>query len=258
MSEVHYNRAPILEAIIDIQVRFSQQIKPAQAVFEDFARTVAARFPHSRPLTQSGFRLRIGPTGSTGSTGSTIPMPPQPHGATRGMRLSTFKNDRVLVLRPRSFSFSHMPPYTEWRTFRDEAFQLWQLFISLTKPDAVTRASLRYINRFEIPHAKFELSDYFLFRPDLPNMRIPQNVSAFFTQCQIPQSDIGPDVIAIMNLASTGGGTSTSSQILLDFDVVANRQLALDSVFELLDRLRERKNELFESCITDQARELIR
>jgi uncharacterized protein (TIGR04255 family) len=247
MTEVHYSRAPLLEAIIDIQVRF--QTKPEQEAFAEFARMVAARFPQSSPLTQIGFGMRMG--------APTTPMP-APHVTTsRGMRLSTSKNDRVLVLRPRSFTFSHMPPYTEWGTFRDEAIQLWELFVSLTKPEVVTRAALRYINRFEIPRAQFELSDYFLFRPEVPGTGIPQQVSSFFTQCQMPQSDIGPDVIAIMNLGSAAG-TPTGSQILLDFDVFATRQLAPDSVFELLDRLRERKNALFEACITDRARELIR
>jgi uncharacterized protein (TIGR04255 family) len=260
MTEVHYNRAPILEAVIDIQVRFNPQSDPAAflSTAQQMAQRVAARFPQSLVLPLVNFGIGMVPP-VPGTAAAPMPqlVPRITHQG--GLRLATAQNERVLLLQQRGLSFSHMPPYTRWKNFRDEAVELWRLFVSLTKPEAVTRTALRYINRFEIPHDIFELSDYFLFRPEVPERNIPQMVSSFFMQCQMPQPDVGPDVTATINLASAGRSPG-SAQIILDFDVFAMGELSADSdaVIELLDRLRKRKNELFESCITDQARELIK
>jgi uncharacterized protein (TIGR04255 family) len=260
MAEVHYNRAPILEAVIDIQVRFNAP--PDAAAFLQTAQRVAqglsARFTQAVQLPFVGIGVGVAAT----SAGS---LPAQTAVATPrvihqgGLRLASAQNDRVLLLQPRGLTFSHMPPYSEWKTFRDEAAELWKSFVRLAKPDAVTRTALRYINRFGIPQRRFELSDYFAFRFELPG-GIPQDVSSFFVQCQMPQADIGSDVTAIVNLGSAGTDPSGSQYILLDFDVFTTRQLDArsDAVIELLDQLRVRKNELFEACITDRARELIR
>lgn len=247
MTVVHYPRAPILEAIIDIQARF--RTPPPQELFAEIASRVASRFPQSAPFTQIGIGVGFGPQVTVA----------QPSIQPMGIRMTTAKNERVLIVQSRGLTFSHMPPYSEWEPFRDEGMRLWELFVEITKPEAVTRAALRYINRFEIPRPQFELSEYFVLRPEIPESGIPQMISAFFMQCQTPQPDLGPDVTAIMNLGSAGTAPPGSQHIILDFDVFATREIPPSmEVWELLEKLRTRKNELFEACITDRARELIK
>ena len=249
MTDIHYDKAPILEAIIDVQVRY--QAEPGLAVFADLMKSLQPRFPVAAPLSTVGVQFGF-------PRALAVPM----HATNvvqSGFRLSTQKNDRVALIQPRGFTFSHLPPYSEWATFRDEAMAVWEQFRSVTKPDGITRISTRYINRIEIPLPTFELSDYFHLRPEIPSQGIPQMINAFFMQCQMAQPDFGNDVTAFMNMGSAGS-SPVSQHILLDFDLVSMRPMAAESeaVIELLDRLRMRKNELFEACITDKVRELIK
>ena len=46
---------------------------------------------------------------------------------------------------------------------------------------------------------------------------------------------------------------------ILDIDVFVQRDMLDESgAWEIIDRLRERKNEVFEACITDRVRDLIK
>lgn len=248
MTDIHYNRAPIIEAVIDLQVRFAAA--PPQDAFAEVAKRLSATFPRVDPMASFGIQVGVGQWAPAPSA-SVSPA---------GLRLSTAKNERVLLLQPRGMTYSHLPPYTEWRTFRQEAEEMWEAFVEVTAPQGVNRLALRYINRFSIPENIFELSEYFLLRPEIPDVGMSPHVSAFFMQCQLPQADLGNDVLAFVNFGSAGASPESANYMLLDFDVVATRDVDVshDTVFPILDQLRDRKNSLFEACITDKARELIR
>lgn len=245
----HYPRAPIAEAILDVQVRTS--MVPSQGVFELLAKSLSTEFPQSADLNLNQFQV------SVSATPAQVPPSFAHTHRVSGIRLT--RNERVLVIQPRGMTFNHLPPYSSWEVFQPEARQLWERYVEFVKPEAVTRVALRYINRIEIPEVTFETSDYFRLYPQLPE-KIPQNMSAFFMQIQMPQSDLGPDVIAAINFTPVASNREHNTSILLDIDVFALRNLSTssDEVFNLLDVIRTRKNNLFEACITDRTRELFR
>jgi len=251
MFDRHYARAPIVEAVIDVQVESASP--PDQSAFTTYAEKWTARFPQRADLNL--FQVGFGP----------FPIPGMPHhvqasqGQVVGVRLSSALNDRTLQVQTRGLSYSHLPPYSRWEEFFDEFAELWRSYVELIKPETVTRVALRYINQIAIPHQKFEMSDFFSLYPEVPT-GIPQDITGLFMQLQMPQPDLGPDVMAIVNLGTGARNAQGQNAFLLDFDVFANRRLVPTSgdLAELLGAIRVRKNQLFEACITDKTRELIR
>jgi uncharacterized protein (TIGR04255 family) len=245
----HYLKAPIFEAIIDIQVRVSSA--PPPGVFTRLASELSGTFPTSTSINQ--FQLNIVNNVPGGITPVGHPV------RISGVRLTRPQNDRVLQIQPRGMTFSHLPPYTRWNIFSREARPLWQRYVEFVKPDAVTRVALRYINRIYIPHQRFEMSDYFHLYPRIPE-KIPQDVSGFFMQFQMPQADLAKDATAVINMASAGLREDGAQGTVLDIDLFTPCELepSTEEIFSLLEIIRTRKNELFEACITDRSRELFR
>src|ERR1700722_817051 len=168
----HYPHAPIFEAVLDVQTRTSSL--PSQDVFIQLAKSLSTEYSQSAALNQLQVSVVAAPPAAS-SVAHTLQI--------SGLRLCRPANDRVLLIQPRGMTFSHLPPYTSWETFKPEALRLWEEYVEFIKPEAVTRVALRYINRIDIPEARFELSDYFQLYPEIPK-KIPQDISTFFMQLQ--------------------------------------------------------------------------
>ena len=113
-----YARAPIVEAVIDIQVFSSKQ--PDISLLTKCADAVHASFPNRLPINV----VSMGMEAKEGKFAA-ISTPDQQQ---TGWRLSNSANDRVLQLQMGSFTYSHMPPYTQWEIFKGEAMPLWEKF----------------------------------------------------------------------------------------------------------------------------------
>jgi uncharacterized protein (TIGR04255 family) len=174
-----------------------------------------------------------------------------------GLRLVKSDNSRIVQLRQDGLAYSHLAPYSDWLTFRAEAFPLWQRYRAIFPDAKPTRCALRYINRVDIPKIPVELHDYFALYPKIPETLPQQDTIGMTLSVQMPQRDI--DCLAVINQIQVAPGKPDHISFVLDIDIF---RLGIESwsdakVWELLDKLRDRKNEIFEACITDQTRDLI-
>ncbi|MGF6511003.1 TIGR04255 family protein [Paraburkholderia sp. 32] len=249
MVDRHYPRAPISEAIIDLQVEFTSP--PPQSAFVDAAQKIRDRFPVSQPIQM--FEMNFG--GATEEAQPTV----KSERTETGMRLTNNPPTRVLQLQRRGFTFSHLPPYSDWGTFSDEAKELWNQFVPEFGPTRVVRAATRYINRIVVPADKADFREYFTLYPNVP-AAMPQTVTGCFMQLVIPQPNGPKDTSAVINFALEPSANSGGLSFLLDFDVFSPCHFdpTADEVWNVLAQLRTVKNELFEASITDATRELFK
>jgi uncharacterized protein (TIGR04255 family) len=150
-----------------------------------------------------------------------------------------------------------MAPYTSWEEFRSEAMLLWEKFVSNYCPIEVTKCAVRFINKVSIPQVSIEMRDYFHLYPQIPD-GISQEVNGMLLQLQLPQADI--EAIAIVNLALAQPDLPNHMTVVLDIDIFAeqlNLSSASPTIWTALEKVRARKNDLFESFITDETRKLI-
>ena len=245
MIPIRYLKAPIVEAVIDIHVRFDAEV--TIELFEGFYSAVSDRFPTKGLIKQVHLGMAAG----------SEHLHAQSDQVQTGLRLQSGQNDRVLQIQKQSFTLSHLPPYTDWETFRREARELWAVFAERCRPAEITRVAVRFVNRILIPHERIELEDYFNLYPNFPS-GIPHDVSGMFMQFQMPQPDLDSGALAIINMAIEPSATPGAMAVLLDFDVFRQSSFAPDGedVWNYFDRLRDQKNRLFEATITDKSRGL--
>jgi uncharacterized protein (TIGR04255 family) len=154
---------------------------------------------------------------------------------------------QVVAFNRSGFSFSRLPPYQRWQSFRDEAKRLWTIFRSATGETLITRFGLRYINRVHIPFNR-SMGDFLTLYPEVPpnadgSLR---RVGSSYMRVDGVVNEIrdGRLIIQQAMLPPEREGFATLS---LDFDisVAALSGMREDFVWEMLERARNVKNQLF-------------
>lgn len=240
-----YPNAPIVEAVIEFRLRFDNA--PTVDALDRFCTGIADRFPTKVPVNVMAVQLAQ----QAGDQ-------PQLHGNNSqiGFRLTSVENDRVAMIQQDSFIYSHLAPYSDWDTFSDELKFLWLKFSESLAPKAVIRVATRYINRIVVPQSRVELKDYFTIGPELP-AAMAEHLSGFFVQLQLPLTDLHAGARSVINFSPQPSSPDTCA-FVLDIDTFREDEFAPDSgeIWEFLNHLRLKKDEIFESSITDKTRKL--
>jgi uncharacterized protein (TIGR04255 family) len=241
-----YVNAPIIEAVIDIHV----ELPSGEAVADSlraFADSIASQFPRREQLHQVEFLVQGQPGGASSHSSNSQQV---------GWRLFNASNDRIMLLKHNSFTYSHLWPYTKWEIFSAECAPLWQRFVDACKPTKVTRIAVRNINRLKLPPGNIELSDYLTFGPEVPNAFGP--ISRVLVQVQTPLPSISEQSASVVTLATEASAKPEYQPMVLDIDVYEPGAWGAEelTIWQQLGKLRDKKNELFEACITDATRRL--
>ncbi len=152
---------------------------------------------------------------------------------------------------------NRLMPYESWSPFRTEARRLWDIYRSVAKPQSVTRIAVRYVNRLDIPLPMRDFRDYLRTVPEV-SAELPQGLACYFMQLAIPQEDI--KAVLMLNEALIDPAAPNVASVVLDIDLFRTAELPgkEDDLWNLFEDLHDRKNVIFEACITDQARELFK
>ena len=227
----------------------SFQYEPSIESLENLAGDLKSGFPQAQRI--NALSATIGPVEPGGAFASTT------SSSAIGFRLTNPKGDRVLQVRKQGFSYSHLHPYTKWPTFIAEMRPLWEQYMGALRPASVTRMAVRYINRILVPQG-VDLDLYLNVTPRLLT-NVCNEVEGYFLQLVLPQRDLGNEWKAILNTGLEPSPASDVMSVLLDIDVFCEKTFPIDSdnMWNVLSQLRDRKNLIFESAITDEVRRII-
>lgn len=212
------------------------------------ADTVRERFPETHDQTEVIGELKLDASGDQPATQTITP-------SKIGIRFSNQAKDKLFQAQIGGFAFNKLRPYTTWEEFRDEGRGLWNLYRDLAQPKRAIRVALRYINRLELPLPFDDFKKYLRTVPEIaPDL--PQALSNFFMQLQIPQEDIG--ALLVLNMSFLPPEREGVCSMLLDLDVFRAGNVPQDEneLWLYFEQLRLRKNKVFEACLTDEMKEL--
>lgn len=238
----HYHKAPITEGLIDIKVKLPGDIDLES--LDAISQKVKSEFPTKEDRNLFEGRFMAGPQVQATAQKTKL-----------GYLFRSVDGKRVIQARLDGFTFSRLKPYESWDSLRDEAKRLWAVYRQIARPVQITRVAVRYINQIDIPLPNSDFKDYFRTFPEV-SPDLPQSVRAFLMQLQIGQEDL--DALLVLTQTSVPPPAPNFASIILDIDLFRqNCKLESDDeVWTLLESFRDRKNEIFEGCITDKARQL--
>lgn len=238
-----YSRTPITEAVIEFRAKLPEEVKLdtlAQIGFE-----IRSDYPMREEMFVISGSMTVGDT--VGATASQTQI---------GYRFFSDDQKQILQVRLDGFSFSRLAPYERWETFRNEAKRLWSIYQSLANPQTLTRLAVRYINRLDLPLPIKDLKDYLRIVPEI-SPDLPQGLSGYFMQLQIPHEDL--DAMLVLNETLVPPPKPDVASILLDIDLFQEWDRPNDEIklWDSMEQLHFRVDQIFEACITTQTRELI-
>jgi uncharacterized protein (TIGR04255 family) len=239
-----YSRAPITEALIDFQVELPSEV--ALNALADMHSQVRIDYPTCQDFVHVQGQMLTEPEVTATASKSHI-----------GYRFLSDSEKQIILARLDGLTFSRLAPYDCWDTFRDEARRVWEIYRTLTYPKNITRLAVRYINRLDLPLPLEDLKEYLRTVPEVSPDLSPQGLSGYFMQLQIPQENSGG--ILVLNEAIIQPYETDVVSVLLDIDLSQTGNLPNDDeeLWDFLEHLHTRKNQVFEACITDRTRELI-
>lgn len=246
---VQYSKAPVVEAIIDIRV--ASEIEVGVLELADSFRELNSRYPHRELLESAPAFQFASSAGFSASFGAGMP--------SGGLRFLSQDEKKVFQARSDGFTLSVLPPYKHWEDFRDEAADLWARYVKARKVSAVTRIGLRYINRLQLPLRDQPIAQFLTLLPAVSTELGECN--GFTQRLQFPQPDLEAVLLLTQSTLAPALEDGQLMPLLLDIDLFRDKmdgQAALNLLWEWLEQLRQRKNLVFEACLTDQTRDLIR
>jgi len=240
-----YKRPPITEAVVGVQ--FGARIT------EDDLKKVSGRFKELYPVEQHvktfGIQIINPPDGGR---------PDVRVEETPGYRRTSDDATEIILFSPESILFSQLSPYPGWELFFARFERDWELCKREIGYRKINRLGVRYINRIDIPNpdtsSVIRQSDYMNVYIRLPEILGP--TLTYNAQAILQIEEIRAQLIINTSLAPSPLLNHTS--FLVDIDVGRTEEVPQRDadIFTLLAQIRDKKNMVFESCITDRAREL--
>jgi uncharacterized protein (TIGR04255 family) len=242
-SSRHYTKAPITEAIIDLRVQLPEitTVADIRHCYEEEEKV----YPQRNELNLTFGQIEVGPRISTATSSQQI-----------GFRFASDDQKYVFQARLNGFTLSRLAPYENWDTLRNEAQRLWSAYRHTLKPVKIERLAVRYINRLDLPGERIELKDYVRTAPEV-SADLPQLMVGFFLQVSLFHDDI--KCISLLNETLVEPPHPGVVAVVLDIDLFRAEDVPQEEegIWRLFETLHDRKNEVFEACITDRTRELI-
>ena len=163
---------------------------------------------------------------------------------------------QIVQARKDGFTFSRLKPSDCWDALQKEAKIHWDRFHRAFAPEGVSRISLRYINRIEIPLPMKDFKEYILTIPEIAP-GLPDKLRSFFLRLVIPHEDL--DCVAIVT-ETIEPPREGMLPLIFDIDVYREQAFDVDSdeIWTTFDHLRDFKNEIFFQSLTEKTKELFR
>lgn len=240
----HYPKAPITEALIDLRVEVPPEVTASE--LQKAHADQEADYPRVEQANVAVGHMEVGKQVATSASTKQV-----------GYWFRSADGKQIYQSRLDGFTMSRLAPYESWEPFRNEARRLWDVYRSVAKPVKVIRLAVRYINRLDIPLPLADFKEYLRTVPEV-SPDLPQGLAGYFMRLAIPQDDIKS--MALLNETIIAPAAPNLVSIVLDIDIFRTAELPTDEevVWSFFEELRVRKNEVFEACITDKARELFR
>lgn len=245
IAQRHLDRAPIKEAIIDIQVSLPDEteVNSLNSIYDSFSE----EYPIHNTLRESTFGVK---------PNEGEPTSPTLDHTIKGFRYQSADQTKIIQFRTNGYTFSRLEPYTTWEEMRAEARHYWEKYSELASPQVITRVATRFINVMNVPRTEeiLDFDDYLTAGPQLPD-NMPQAISSFLTRIVVPYHELNVTSIITQALESK---EPEYAPIVLDIDVFSGKHFEAvnDEIWGLLDSLREIKNSIFFESITEKTAEL--
>lgn len=240
-----YNNAPIQEAVFDVRVKRVENI--SIEYYESLKETALLEYPNTKKKLEVSGKFKFEKNEFITQQGAPIEI---------GVIFTNGNGNRKIQFRKDGYTFNQLRPYSNWEDFSEEAFKYWNIYKEEIKPSSIKRIASRFINKIDLPlKDNLNLEKYFKNIPKQPSV-FKQGFDSLFLRMQGPCNTDGFTASINCNFNKP---ENDKLPFILDIDVFGLRDYPIDQKLktEFLT-IRNIKNNIFESFITDKTRNLFK
>jgi uncharacterized protein (TIGR04255 family) len=231
-----YSAPPIMEAVIQITFSEAQAEGALRKLVQRLKRDYANLVVTENVNTTIDFQNRTAAFDASPQT-----------------RLSSQDEADALLVNAQTLTWSRLAPYEGWESLFGRVERDLREAIGVSGYRKISRMGVRYINRLDVPFTgpSLRYEDYLTI-----NLTIPEAWPTVENYGWRFERAFG-SLYAIVQSAVIAPEIPNTGAFLLDIDVVDQHNLPakLEDVLTRLQEMRHLKNEIFESSISDKARE---
>jgi uncharacterized protein (TIGR04255 family) len=240
---VRYHKAPILEAVLEF--RWSEA-KSLQDLHNALSLPVFEAFEEPKPRRLMNAMFDV----ENGNVSQDVRQV--------GFDLALKDGTERVFLEENKFVFIQIAPYDRWEDFAARALELLVPTVGALGVSEFTRVGVRFVNRIDVPLSdvgNFNTDDYITLRFDGP--RKDKGIIEEF-QIRIVKPTEKEGVSYVLVAATSPSPLPGHGGIILDVDVFTQVSVPASgpNLANMLATMRGEKNDIFEKCITERAREL--
>ncbi len=238
-----YNRAPIIDAILQLQFPDPLTDRELERVAKK------AKYDEHQEMIDYNVEIKVHNNSAT----------PGIQATKKWHRMSSRDGADSFSVQRDSITVARSAPYPGWGKFFERFCRDYDSTKSIIGNRRISRIGLRYINRIDAPTIKGKLPDvsaYLNIYPRLPHLAIG-DVRA--SNVRFEYHDPKTELISLVTSGTAEPVLLNHDSYFLDIDIIKSKDIAvkIEDVLEQITHMRQAKNEMFESCITDRTRELI-
>ena len=235
----HLNNAPIIECLIDFRVKFESEIHAE--IFNSLEPKLKNEYPTIEKIRRFQTTIKMNKE-SKGVFHSDKNL------GLEGLIFKSKDDKSLAQFRINGFTFNKLKPYTEWGKIITEARRLWGEYVSLAKPQKITRLATRYINHLRLETSVGDISEYLTAPPGLPK-ELGFKLNNFLSKNVFHDSETG--ISAIITQALEEDVSKSYLRLILDIDCYLLKEFdpMSDNIWDSFEKLRSMKNRIFFSYL---------
>ena len=241
--------APIVEAVVDLDCDMPPDYDLSEAA-ETFRKAFAGQYPGHRTHYIQEFRIeRKGEETSSHSESLGV----------QSLHFLSSDEKQLVQARAQGFTFNRLAPYGSLDDYLPEVERTWKLFLEIAKPVEINVVRLRYINRINIPTGGkgIELDDYLRLGPRIADDE-KMRLRSFLNQYSAVDVESGNEATVVLTLESED---NTTLPVIFDNCVAKVTNIEPSNwarIAEIIQALREFKNQIFVGTLTERCLDLFR
>lgn len=243
METRRYEKAPIVEAVIEVRWETARTIEDIELLM-----TTSFRPEFGEPKQRRMVLAQLDLEGGSLSQEQTL----------IGYQMSKDDGSEIIILETGKFAFIQPAPYDRWEKFSARAVHFIELVSRSLQVSEYSRVGVRFANRIDVPKVEgesIETDDFVRIKFDGPRHDIGR-VDEF--QMRIVKPTEKPGISYALYVATVPSPLAGMESIAVDIDVFSSGELVkMGTEFSnMLNTMREEKNSIFESCLTEKSRML--
>jgi len=243
-NRVKLSNPPITEALIDIRVMLSKDFHVED--FDELNKNSLIDYPIKEKQNEYTADVKLEknkkPFVSTKSKGL------------RGFIYKSEDKKNIVQFRRDGFTFNRLNPYKDWDSLTNAARECWEIYAEISRPLKITRIATRFINHVKLPLPIKDFADYMTAPPQNPYGK--DQINGYLNRVKLVdnQNEINTNVTQTIEK----GTDKDEVTLLIDIDTYSRKNFEPQdlAIWDQFKKLRNKKNDVFFSSLTEKAIDL--